>query len=83
MDMQAAVLATVSAAATWVAASYYFSDQAVSDLEKKSKSSSDRQQDQVRADYAATITRKDEIGCCDTSVVCFTCFSFEMMSHSL
>ena len=69
---QAAALVTVSAAATWIAASYYFGN---NDAKQKGgqdlKSGSTRQQDQVRADYAATITNQEEtVGCCETAVVC-------------
>ena len=69
---QAAALVTVSAAATWIAASYYFGNNDAKQTGGQDlKSGSTRQQDQVRADYAATITNQEEtVGCCETAVVC-------------
>merc|ERR1719163_49822 len=67
---QAAALVTVSAAATWIAASYYFgNNNAQNKGGQDLQSGSTRQQDQVRADYAATITnQKETVGCCETAV---------------
>lgn len=65
MAMQQAMLVTASAAATWIAASYYFTEKVDSDETNESKSGAVRQQDQVRADYAATVMNKDQVGCCE------------------
>ena len=72
MAMQQAMLVTASAAATWIAASYYFTEKVDSDKTNESKSGTVRQQDQVRADYAATVMNKDQVGCCEPTV----CFLF-------
>merc|ERR1719199_580932 len=67
---QAAALVAVSTAATWIAASYYFRNNCAENKDGKDlKSGSTRQQDQVRDDYAATITNQEEtVGCCETAV---------------
>ena len=79
MAMQQAMLVTASAAATWIAASFYFNEKNTSKETKEPKSGTARQQDQVRADYAATVTNKDQVGCCEPTV----CFLFDASFISL